>query len=595
MRVTASNLNEVCSKLSLAAFLSLDTETTGLDEIDRPFAFIIADADTEYYFDKRSIGLGMTQLELVKELLRVPNRIWFYQNAKFDMRMMEHLGVTNYGKIYDLTSMARLVRNDHMQYNLESQALRHGMRKGADAIKAYIKEHNLYETRRDFFGNPVQQPRYDYVPIDVMEPYATMDARITYDLGMIYYNQLVGTPSMTVMENEANLIKVCFGMERKGLYLNRQYTIQARLHELGIVEQRKEQYQDLVGTAYVNSAKSFERAVQAKLGDNFRLPVTEKGNPTLTDDVLEELMLTPGLVSDMAVLVQDIRHYEKRINTYYDGYLNAIDRDGIVHPSMWQAGTKTGRFSYSNPNLQNIPKEEESQEPFVVRGCFRPRPGSFYLSIDYKQQEYRMMAAYANEEAIIKRVMEGEDFHKVTAEMFGVPRKQAKTLNFAILYGAGNEKLAGMLGIPLKEAALLKLKYFMALPKVERLVDQIQRTGKARGYVTNWFGRNLYADPNHVYALPNHLIQSGGADVVKVAMVRVAEAYPYIPMVLQIHDQLVFEMTDDQVDAVPGIVKIMEEAFPPMNGMSLGVDVSYSRTSLAERDMKPWSEYAPGL
>lgn len=585
MRVTASNLDEVVARLNLAAFLSIDTETTGLSEEDRPFAFIIGDAETEFYFDKRSITLSPFQLEKVQNILSTTGKVWFLQNAKFDMRMLSHLGLTIYGKIYDLTVMARLLRNDHMAYSLEHQAARHGMRKGADFIKKYIADNDLYETRRDFFGVSTKQPRYDRVPIDVMEEYATMDARITYDLGIRYLADIEGTPSMKVLENEAKLIKVCYNMERHGLLLNRQYTIQARAHELEIVEAKRVEYKNTTGVDYVNSAKSVEKWTERH---GVILPRTDKGNPTLTDDVIEDILAQeniPAPVSQGLLLIQEIRHYEKRIGTYYEGYLNAIDRNGVVHPSMWQAGTKTGRFSYSDPNLQNIPKEKKSVEPYVVRGCFQPRVGTVYVSFDYSQMEYRLMAAYANEQEIIRRVMEGEDFHEVAAELFGVERDPAKTLNFAVLYGAGDPKLAGMLGVSLKEAQRLKLKYFMALSRVETLVDKIKATGRARGYVTNWFGRNLYSDPNHVYALPNHLIQSGGADVVKLAMVRIAEQYPNIPMVLQVHDQLVFEVRPDQYADLPGILSIMENSFPSMNGMSLKVDVEWSAKSLAVRDM----------
>lgn len=586
MRVTADNLSQVVSKLSLSGYLSIDSETTGLEETDRPFAFIIADAETEYYFDKRSIGLSTHQLDKVREILNTPGRVWFLQNAKFDMRMLSHLGLTIRGKIYDLTVMARLIRNDHMMYNLESQAKRYGMQKGADAIKAYIKEHNLYETRKDFFGVESKHPRYDWVPIDVMEPYATMDARITYDLGMIYLREIGESRSLDVLQNEAKLIKVCYDMERHGLLLNRQYTMQARYHELELMDTKKKDYKELTGVDYVNSAKSVAAWMYTT---GYSLPTTDKGNPSLTDDIIEDYLADQTIPEKVRLglkLVQEIRHYEKRINTYYDGYLNSIDNSGVVHPSMWQAGTKTGRFSYSNPNLQNIPKEKKSQEPYVVRGCFKPRPGTVFVSFDYAQLEYRLMAAYANETEIIRRVMGGEDFHEVAAALFGVERDPAKTLNFAVLYGAGDEKLASMLGVDVKAAKQLKLKYFMALPKVERLVDGIQRTGKARGYVTNWFGRNLYADVQHCYALPNHLIQSGGADVVKVAMVRIAEKYPHIPMVLQVHDQLVFEVRPDQYGELQGIQQIMETAFPPMNGMALTVDAEWSEISLAARDMK---------
>ena len=194
------------------------------------------------------------------------------------------------------------------------------------------------------------------------------------------------------------------------------------------------------------------------------------------------------------------------------------------------------------------------------------------------------MAAYAREEAIIKRVMEGEDFHRVTAEIFGVSRKVAKTLNFAILYGAGEEKLANMLGVSRIEARRLKDRYFMALPKVERLVDQVIGTGRKRGYVINWLGRKLYAGFNFCYALPNHLIQGGGADAVKSAMVEIGEKFPQVMMVLQVHDQLVFDMPPEHYQYIPEIKAIMERQWEK-NGMRLEVDVSWSARSFAERDM----------
>lgn len=583
MRVTPENLGEVLEHLAGQKILALDTETTGLSETDRPFAFIVADAASEYYFDERVIPWKTPEYRQdFAPLFDSDQRLWILQNAKFDMRMMRSVGFEIGGTVCDIVVLARLVRNDHMLYSLDAQAKRYGWAKGQDKIKQYIKDHDLFEVRRDFFGVESKHPRYDKVPLELMEEYACLDSRLTFDLRAKYATQLPQA-SWPVVDNEARLTKVCFDMERRGLLLNKSYTMKARAYEMEKLSEAKEEYMQLTGVAFVNSAKSFQKW----LGERYSLPQTDAGNPSLTDDVLETILESAtGDIVQAAKLIQKIRHYDRRINTYYDGYLNAVDSKGIIHPTMWQAGTKTGRFSYSDPNLQNIPKEEKSAAPYVVRGCFMPRPGTVFVSFDYSQMEYRIMAAYANEEAIIKRVMAGEDFHAVAASLFGVERTPAKTINFAVLYGAGDEKLARMLGISIQEAKRLKLKYFMALPRVERLIDKIKSTGKARGYVTNWFGRNLYAAPEHVYALPNHLIQSGGADVVKVAMVRIAEEFPDIPMVLQVHDQLVFEVRPDQYIFLPRIKEIMEQAFPTMNGMSLKVDVEWSATSLACRDMK---------
>jgi len=581
MKITEANLADMLDDLRGASELSLDTETTGLSETDFPFALVIAAEEwwKVWYLDLRELQ-WWNRPEL-QQIFSDQTKTWYMQNAKFDMRMIGMAGYAIEGKIIDINVAARLVRNDHFAYSLEAQAKRFGKEKGADVIKKHIADNNLYEMRKDFFGVETKQPRYDQVPLPLMYEYAVQDARLTFDLAKHYLAQL-SSESLTVLENEAKLTKVCFDMERRGLLLNQEYTIQARYHEMEIVAQRKAEYKEATGQEFVDSAKSFQKWI----GDRFQLPQTAAGNPSLTKEVLDDIIdEMPEDVRVVAKLIKEIRHHEKRINTYYDGYLCAADKDGVVHPTMWQAGTSTGRFSYSNPNLQNIPKEKKSNAPFVVRGCFKPRPGTVFVSFDYAQMEYRLLAAYANESDIIRRVMGGEDFHDVAASMFGVERDPAKTLNFAILYGAGDSKLSRMLGVAQSTAQRLKLKYFLALPRVEKLIDKIKSIGKSRGYVTTWLGRNLYSDPQGVYALPNHLIQGGGADVVKVAMVNIAREVPTVPMVLQVHDQLIFEVRPDQYGLLPKIQELMETAFPPMNGMQLKVDVEWSATSLAVRDM----------
>ena len=341
----------------------------------------------------------------------------------------------------------------------------------------------------------------------------------------------------------------------------------------------------MLGCEFTDSAKAIQKHL------SYQLPLTDANNPSLTDDVIDYILSAGGTTprdSTILGLVREIRWFKKRINTYYESYLNRKDASGIIHPTMWQAGTRTGRFSYSDPNLQNMPKEEDSEEPFVVRGCFKPRDGYSFISLDYSQMEYRMLADYANEKDVIRRVMEGADFHQVTADMFGVSRKQAKTINFACLYGAGVDKLSTMLGTTKHEASRLRDRYFMALPNVERLIDDVISTGRSRGFVQNWYGRKMYAQKEFCYALPNHLIQGGGADVVKLAMIEVEKELrgSDIHMVLQVHDQLVFEYpTGMDNTKLKRVKEIMENTYVPRNGMKLTVDISESTTSLAERSM----------
>lgn len=585
MLVQQNNLEEVLLSFNLLKNLSVDTETTGLEYFDLPFSFSIANASDTFNFDSRVIPDLWSNL-LVKELFLQKDRTWIFQNAKFDVKMLRRRGIEIAGKWIDIAVAARIVRNDYMgakPYSLASQARRHGMEKDK-AVDEYIKLNNCYEVRRDFFGEETKCPRFDYVPLDIMDRYAAKDARLTYDLYSLYIDQMDAS-DLILFKQECELTRVCFEMEEAGILVDKGFTTRALYGERSLIEEFKSLYHSLTGNEFVNSAKSAQKVLE------YQLPRTEAGNPSLNDDVLEEILIK-GSENDqnIAKLIQKIRHHEKRVSTYFTSYLNSMDDRNLIHPTMWQAGTRTGRFSYSDPNLQNIPKDEDTddhREEYPVRACFIPSQRNFFLSLDYSQMEYRMMAAYANEEDVIEGVMNGEDFHKRIADLVGIKRTQAKTLNFAILYGAGEEKIANMLGCTRLEARRLKYKYFMALPKVEKFIERVIATGRSRGYVVNWMGRKLYSDPEFCYALPNHLIQGGGADVVKKAMVDIRKNLNFNGpgMVLQIHDQLVFELTDKDIPSIPTIIHIMETAFPEMNGMSLRVDASWSAKSLAERDL----------
>ena len=553
---------------------AVDCETTGLEESDRPFCVTISGKDFDIYTEDRHEAAN-----IINGLSKV-----FFTNTKFDARMLSHWGIDCFkAETYDTVFMGRIIRNDHMKYSLADQAKRIGLAKSTE-VDAEIKKHKLYETRRNFFGEEYKTPRYDRVDREILKRYALLDSELTYKLGMNYLERM-DTRDKQVMLMESSLTPVCYGMERRGLQLNVDYTITAYHYEKQLLESKLDIINSMLGCEFTDSAKAIQKHL------SYQLPLTDANNPSLTDDVIDYILSAGGTTprdSTILGLVREIRWFKKRINTYYESYLNRKDASGIIHPTMWQAGTRTGRFSYSDPNLQNMPKEEDSEEPFVVRGCFKPRDGYSFISLDYSQMEYRMLADYANEKDVIRRVMEGADFHQVTADMFGVSRKQAKTINFACLYGAGVDKLSTMLGTTKHEASRLRDRYFMALPNVERLIDDVISTGRSRGFVQNWYGRKMYAQKEFCYALPNHLIQGGGADVVKLAMIEVEKELrgSDIHMVLQVHDQLVFEYpTGMDNTKLKRVKEIMENTYVPRNGMKLTVDISESTTSLAERSM----------
>jgi DNA polymerase-1 len=256
---------------------------------------------------------------------------------------------------------------------------------------------------------------------------------------------------------------------------------------------------------------------------------------------------------------------------------------------MRQAGTVTGRFSYSDPNLQNVPKEKiefYSEAAYKLDHCVRrlfvPRTGMSFVMMDYDQQEFRMLLDYAGDFELIGQVVnDGVDVHQVTADMLGVPRKLAKTLNFGLLYGMGKDKLAAQLKCTPAEAAHHKAMYFHKLPAIKRLIYSIHDKARLQRHIFNWAGRRCHIDDEKwAYTLPNHLIQGGGADTIKFAMTAIdayiQQASCSVYPVLQVHDELVFEVDGDQTRHLKEIRGIMESIYPSFNGMVLTVGVEQS-------------------
>ena len=584
MLVTTGDMADALEYLDKHETLAVDTETTGLRYHDRLFSVQFATKDREYHFDKRLLGGDFQKLKILFE----KPRNYYLQNAKFDMRMLHWEGCTLRGTIHDVEVLMRLVKNDVMTTRLADTAKRYGMQK-LDMVDKYVTKNKLYsKVTSKHWDKTYEYKHYDQVPLDIMAEYAAHDARITYDLAEILLKELPPS-SIPVYENECKLIPICFDMEMHGALIDRQYTEDMLKFESGLIHEAKREFLLATGRIY-NGSKQQLLDVFSRAGEI--IPKTDRGNPSLTDDILDSFK------SPAAKIVQKVRHYEKRCSTYYSSFLDLCDDQGRIHADMRQAGTTTGRFSYRDPNLQNIPKEDDQEDltkANLIRRCFVPEPGHILMSIDFSQQEYRLMLAYANEKELIEQVMGGMDLHDATARLIGISRKHAKTLNFAQLYGAGTENLADMLDISVVKAASMRNKYYCSLPKVIQLIQNVKRKALAEGYVTNWLGRRLHLPggiSNMAYAMPNHLIQGSGADVCKRAMVLLNDELKGtdIKMFMQIHDAVNFYVPKDQMHHIPKIKETMENCFPEKNGIRMKVDVMYSDRSMAEADMEDYDE-----
>lgn len=597
MVVTSKNIKEVVEILSQPGEYGLDTETTGLLEKHRLFSIIIASEEDVYYFNFKDYGiksipfLGREHFELFQKILDQSDSTFFISNAKFDMRMFLNEGLQIRGTAWCTAAQARVLENNlgPKEYSLNALAKRYlGLEKD-DAVKTYVEQNQLWDIET-WFGETIYHHRYQDVPYDIMHKYACMDAQLHLKLGKFQKTRFreiesnKNEPSIApLVLNELNLTKTLFKCERIGIKVDRQKIKDAMREDQLLITGLRHQFYRESGSEFYDGPNLLA-AVFKKLG--IPVALTEKGNPSFAEKELSKL--DHPVVS----IVQDIRWYTKRMQTYYPNLLRYSDMSGIIHPDIRQGGTETGRMSCVNPNLTNVPSEEGSDVKYPMRGHFIPRyPSSCLVTIDYKQQELRMFLDLAGEKSVIKAINEGLDPHQATADEVGITRQEAKTVNFALIYGQGIEALAQGLKVDTKTAKDIRDKYFAKLPKVKKLIETISKKGKATLYVTNWFGRRCrISDKDYAYILPNHTVQGGCADVVKIAMnetfkLERSERIKSPGLLFSVHDELVLELFPEDFKIIKPIKNIMENVYKPKNGMKLLVDISHSFKSWAERDM----------
>ena len=588
--VSRSDLQAVSDSIRGHPFLGLDTETTGLKQSDKPFLVIVATPKQTYLFNlqeyegmSRDLVLTPKEVGDALDCVFLPGTITFIQNAKFDMRMVKHLGIEVHNP-WCTYAVERVLRNNFTgdrAYSLDAIAKRRfdGFEK-EESVKKYISKNKLYDLV-DVPGKAKKQreEHYELVPRDIMWSYAARDAELHLKIGMQQIEELDKDEGLQrVAKNELKLTKTCYKMERHGITVDKAYVARALSHEMKLITNARRDFEERTGREYVDSNKLF---ADIFTGAGLEYPKTAKGNPSFNADSLETID------NDVAKLIKKVRNHEKRAGTYYSSFLYYAGQGSTIHPDVRQAGTETGRFSYRDPNLQNVPKEDKDGLEFYVRKCFVPSPGNCLVMIDYSQMEFAVMADYSGEAKLIEQINQGTDVHTATANLLGISRTQAKTINFGLLYGMGQAKLAADLGVSVKEAKGIKLDYFGKLPRVERFIRQVIKTGETRGHVFNWLGRKCYIDHrDFAYILPNHLVQGSCGDIVKLSMNRIDSYLKNYKaaQIIQIHDEIVFDVPPDELHIIPDIVKIMEAAYEPRNGVQLKCTVEHSYKSWGHPD-----------
>jgi DNA polymerase-1 len=583
---TAERLQAFMDEARAAGRLAFDTETTSLDPMRADIvgaSFAVTPGRACYVPLAHVSGSGdllgggrlAGQIELadfvatVKPVLEDASILKIGQNVKYDWLVLRRLGITV--TPFDDTML--------ISYALDAGRMGHGM----DELSEHFLGHKPIAFK-DVCGSGKGMITFDHVPLDRATHYAAEDADVTLRLWLTLKPRLVAERMTALYETaERPLIEVIARMEARGVSVDRQ--ILARLSgdfaqsmaamEAGIHEVAGQDFN-------IGSPKQIGDILFGKLG----LPGAKKtktGAWATGADVLEELA---DAGHELPRRILDWRQLSKLKSTYTDalpGFINPETRR--VHTSYSLAATTTGRLASSDPNLQNIPVRTE--EGRKIRTAFVAPPGRKLISADYSQIELRVLAHVADIAALKQAFADGLDIHAMTAsEMFGVPvegmdpmiRRRAKAINFGIIYGISAFGLANQLGISREEASDYIKRYFARFPGIRDYMDATRRRARDMGYVETIFGRKAHypdiASPNAAMrafmerAAINAPIQGSAADIIRRAMARMEEALLgrnlSALMLLQVHDELIFEVPDEEVEAtIPVVREVMENAAEP--------------------------------
>lgn len=564
-------INELISKICVQEFCSFDTETTGLDPLKSELvgmSFSFAEHEAYYVPISSEYTIAKKTVEKFKCFFENENILKIGQNIKYDILVLKKYDVHVKGKLFD-TMIAHYLLNPELRHNMD-----------------YLAETYLgYQTIHieELIGpKGKNQLNMRHINPEKICNYACEDADITLQLYTILEKKIEEQElNRLLYDIELPLIYVLADMEYTGVKLDKSALAEYSkklTNELISIE--SEIYKEAKIEFNINSAKQVGEVLFDKLQIVEKPKKTKTGQYVTSEETLQNLKNAHPIVGK----ILDYRGLKKLLSTYVDALPQLVDpKDGKLHTSYNQTVTSTGRLSSSNPNLQNIPiREDQGKE---IRKAFIANNGCKFLSSDYSQVELRIMAHLSNDSNMIYAFNSGEDIHAATAsKIFKVPielvtsdmRRKAKTANFGIIYGISVFGLAERLNIPRSEAKQLIDGYFETYPQVKEYMDKSIEMAREKGYVETLFGRKRYLpDINsrnatvRGYAERNAInapIQGSAADIIKVAMNNIFDhlnkAGLQSKMILQVHDELNFNVNENEIEKVKEIVsKEMENAY----------------------------------
>jgi len=435
MLVTESTFQECIKEIGSYSEIAVDTETTGLFPYagNNLFGISVSTKDKSYYFDYNS---ELKDATLSREKSPIANILNGYEgvvhmhNAKFDMAFLANEGVDVEGlKINCTYAVARIVDNSESWLTLDHLTRKLGHNK-SDEVKKHILKHKLYE----WIQRPGKKKReknlfFYKVPLEVVQPYAEKDTEATLSLANHQINSIreqnkakgLELKLDNLLQNERRLTKVFYRMERRGIRVDVRFTSDAYAYETKKYAKYADDFKVLTGKDFIDSGVLFALVFKEK---GIPYPTTAKGNPCFDSDALKKCD------NPLASIIKGCRDSYKKAGTF-ENILYYTYEDSL-HSNARQAGCTTGRVSYSDPPMQCLEKVEEDDpsynDKYLIRRCFVPREDYKFFMLDYDQMEYRMMLNYAGQLDLIDKIKGGLDVHTATAEMMGVPRKQAKCI-----------------------------------------------------------------------------------------------------------------------------------------------------------------------
>lgn len=607
--------------------IAVDTETTGLNYMtDRLFLAQVGWGWNNNY------AFPVEYLRIVAQIIEDSSSEKVFHNAKFDMHFLERAGVKTEGRIHDTAVMARLLLPKSAKLKLKDLApllidpdanepeirLKKWMatekRRRSSELTKKLREIGVTRKQYDAWKKEgaslppevveIEQsikltPTYEDVPFEIMEPYATGDVKYTLALYKKFMPLIQENRLNAAYERDMRTIRHVYGWEKRGMAVDLSYLREAIQYGSDKMEKLMRDIRQEAGSdVNLNSPLQVKELFHAR-GFKHLTSVDEEALESIAD------------ADPLASKIVEYRKHSKLLGTYFKPiYERASRTNGRIHGTFNVATPVTGRFSSSDPNLQNIPNYDLG-EKLNVRRAFVPSDDFILVFMDYSQMEVVIMAEYSKDPGLVQAILNKEDIHTKTAlsidpkakelyvpglpknqqpEEFQVIRSRAKQTTFGLFYGIGAYKLSKQIKTDVETARQYIQNFFRTYPKVEAFIQNVQTTAMSRPgrYVINKFGRVYWGERNKEYALVDYLIQGSGADMAKIAIDRCERllAGKKSRMVSMVHDELIFEIALDELDLIPQLKEQM--TYWPEFELPIEVSVEYAAKGMSWADSKPW-------